>query len=197
MLGDGVLTDRIRERTRELDAEYAYADAAAGDPLGTDDRLVEVLADRFEEARTGDVSMSCDTCKYKVEMDGFEEAAGGARAMLRAMTHEAAHADRSAVDDEPHVHDTPDKHVAVCTNRTCAGQGAAQVLERLRQAVEHRDVDARITRSSCLDRCGEGPNVAAYPDGVWYGGVEPDDADQLADALADDRIVSGLVDQTL
>ena len=197
MLGDGVLTDRIRERTAEFDEEYPYAVAGCGDPLGTDDRLLDVLADRFEEARTGDVSMSCDTCKYKVEMDGFEGDAGGARAMLRAMTHRATHADRSSVDDETDTHDAPDKHVSVCTNRTCAGQGAATVLERLRQAVDERDIDARITRSSCLDRCGEGPNVAVYPDSVWYGSVQPDDADRLADAVAEDRIVSDLVDQTL
>ena len=197
MLGDGVLTDRIRERTAEFDDEYPYAVADCGDPLGTDDRLLDVLADRFEEARSGDVSMSCDTCKYKVEMDGFEADAGGARAMLRAMTHQAAHEDRSEVDDDPHVHDAPDKHVAVCTNRTCAGAGAATVLERLRQAVNERDVDAQITRSSCLDRCGEGPNVAVYPDGVWYGSVQPDDADRLATAIEDDQIVSDLVDQTL
>jgi sirohydrochlorin ferrochelatase/(2Fe-2S) ferredoxin len=197
MLGDGVLTGRIRERTAEFDDEYPYAVAGCGDPLGTDDRLLEVLADRFEEARSGDVSMSCDTCKYKVEMEGFEADAGGARAALRAMTHRAAHADRSDVDAEPHAHDAPDKHVAVCTNRTCAGQGAVQVLERLRQATEGRDLDARITRSSCLDRCGEGPNVAVYPDGVWYGSVDPDDADRLAAALEHDRIVSDLVDQTL
>ena len=197
MLGDGVLTQRIRDRTATFGSEYTYVDAGAGDPLGTDDRLLDVLADRFEEARTGDVSMSCDTCKYKVEMDGYEGDAGGARAMLRAMTHQAAHADRSDVDEESHVHDAPDKHVAVCTNRTCADQGAATVLERLRQAVDRRDIDARITRSSCLDRCGEGPNVAVYPDNVWYGGVSPDDADRLADSLAEDRIVSQLVDQTL
>ena len=197
MLGDGVLTERIRERTAEFDAEYPYAVADCGDPLGTDDRLLDVLADRFEEARTGDVSMSCDTCKYRVEMDGFEAEAGGARAMLRAMTHQAAHADRSNIDSEPHVHDAPEKHVAVCTNRTCAGQGSVTVLERLRQAAKARNVDATITRTSCLDRCGEGPNVAVYPDGVWYGCVSPADTDRLADSLADDRIVSELVDQTL
>jgi (2Fe-2S) ferredoxin len=191
------LTERIRERTAEFDDEYPYAVAGCGDPLGTDDRLLEVLADRFEEARSGDVSMSCDTCKYKVEMEGFEADAGGARATLRAMTHRAAHADRSDVGEEPHAHDAPDKHVAVCTNRTCAGKGAVQVLERLRQATEGRDLDARITRSSCLDRCGEGPNVAVYPDGVWYGSVSAGDADRLAVALAEDRIVSDLVDQTL
>ncbi len=197
MLGDGVLTERVRERTADFDDEYPYATAGCGDPLGTDDRLLDVLADRFEEARTGDVSMSCDTCKYKVELDGFEDDAGGARAMLRAMTHQAAHADRSDIGDEPHVHDAPDKHIAVCTNRTCAGQGAATVLERLRQAIDGRDVDARITRSSCLDRCGEGPNVAVYPDNVWYGSVAPDDADRLAAAVEADGIVSDLVDQTL
>ncbi|MFO7926171.1 CbiX/SirB N-terminal domain-containing protein [Natronomonas sp.] len=197
MLGDGVLTERIRERTAEFDADYPYAVAGCGDPLGTDDRLLDVLADRFEEARTGDVSMSCDTCKYKVDMDGFEGDAGGARAMLRAMTHRASHEDRSNVDSEPHVHDAPDKHVAVCTNRTCAEGGSTAVIERLRQAAKRRDIDATITRSSCLDRCGEGPNVAVYPDNVWYGSVSPEDADRLAASLVEDRIVSDLVDQTL
>ena len=197
MLGDGVLTERIRERTAEFDADYPYAVAGCGDPLGTDDRLLDVLADRFEEARTGDVSMSCDTCKYKVEMDGFEGEAGGARATLRAMTHQAAHADRSEVDAEPHVHDAPEKHVAVCTNRTCAEQGAATVLERLRQAATEEDLEVRITRTSCLDRCGDGPNVAVYPDSVWYGGVAPEDASRLAESFAADSIVSDLVDQTL
>lgn len=197
MLGDGVLTQRIHEGAERFDAEYPYVDAASGDPLGTDERLLAVLADRFEEARAGDVSMSCDTCKYKVEMDGFEESTGGARAMLRAMTHQAAHADRSDIDDEPHVHDAPEKHVTVCTNRTCAGDGAATVLERLRQAVRECGVDAHITRSSCLGRCGDGPNVAIYPDGVWYGNVAPEDAGRIASSLNRDRIVSELVSQTL
>jgi (2Fe-2S) ferredoxin len=71
------------------------------------------------------------------------------------------------------------------------------VLERLRQAAADEGVDAQITRSSCLDRCGDGPNVAVYPDNVWYGGVAPEDAERLAASLAADSIVSDLVDQTL
>ncbi|MFC7143039.1 CbiX/SirB N-terminal domain-containing protein [Halosimplex aquaticum] len=199
MLGDGVLTGRIRDRTAEFDAEYPYVDAAAGDPLGTDPRLLDVLGDRWQEARTDSVDMSCDTCKYKVELDGYEEDAGGARAMLRALTHREAHADREAVDDDPHVHDAPDHHVAVCTNQTCAADGAPAVLERLRQAARDSDAcDARITRSSCLGRCGEGPMVAVSPDGVWYGGVDAADADRIVSSHLDrDRIVSDLVDQTL
>jgi len=199
MLGDGVLTGRIKDGAHEFDDEYPYVDAAPGEPLGTDTRLLDVLGDRWQEARTGSVEMSCDTCKYKVELDGYEEDQGGARAMLRALTHQAEHADRENVDDDPHVHDAPEKHVAVCTNQTCAQDGAPAVLERLRQAARDSDqCDARITRSSCLGRCGEGPMVAVYPDGVWYGGVEDEDAADIVSSHLDrDRIVSELVDQTL
>lgn len=199
MLGDGVLTERIRDGAVEFDDDYPYVDAAAGDPLGTDDRLLAVLADRWQEARSGSVEMSCDTCKYKVELDGYEEDRGGARAMLRALTHQETHADREDVDDDPHVHDAPEKHVAVCTNQTCAADGAPTVLERLRQAArDSEECDARITRSSCLGRCGDGPMVAVYPDGVWYGDVDEDDAERIVSSHLDrDRIVSDAVDQTL
>ena len=199
MLGDGVLTGRIRDGAAEFDAEYPYVDAGAGDPLGTDSRLLDVLGDRWQEARTDSVNMSCDTCKYKVELDGYEEDVGGARATLRALTHQEAHADRESVDDDPHVHDAPAHHVAVCTNQTCAADGAPEVLERLRQAARDSDAcDARISRTSCLGRCGEGPMVAVYPDGVWYGDVDTDDADRIVSSHLDrERIVSDLVDQTL
>lgn len=199
MLGDGVLTGRIREGAAEFDGDYPYVDAAAGDPLGTDERLLAVLADRWQEARSGSVEMSCDTCKYKVELDGYEEDRGGARAMLRALTHQETHADREDVDDDPHVHDAPEKHVAVCTNQTCAADGAPTVLERLRQAArDSEECDARITRSSCLGRCGDGPMVAVYPDGIWYGDVDEDDAERIVSSHLDrDRIVSDAVDQTL
>ena len=36
MLGDGVLTQRVRDWTAEFDDDYPYVDALAGDPLGTD-----------------------------------------------------------------------------------------------------------------------------------------------------------------
>ncbi|THE64388.1 ferredoxin [Salinadaptatus halalkaliphilus] len=199
MLGDGVLTQRVRDWTGEFDDDYPYVDALAGDPLGTDSRLLDVFADRWQEARTESVEMSCDTCKYKVDLEGYEEDVGGARAMLRALAHQEAHADRDDIDDDPHTHDAPAKHVTVCTNRTCAEMGSPAVLERLRQqARDSEHCDVQITRSSCLDRCGDGPMVAVYPDGIWYGDVAAEDAERIvADHLDRDRIVSDLVDQTL
>lgn len=199
MLGDGVLTQRIREQTSKFDGNYPYVAAGAGEPLGTDGRLVDVLGDRWQEARTDSVNMPCDACKYKVELDGYEEDVGGARAMLRALTHQGTHTDREDIDDEPHTHDAPEKHVAVCTNQTCAADGAPAVLERLRQqARDSMACDARITRSSCLGRCGDGPIVTVYPDGVWYGDVDQNDAERIVSSHLDrDRIVSDIVDQTL
>ena len=103
------------------------------------------------------------------------------------------------MDAEPHTHDAPAKHVAVCTNQTCAAAGSPAVLERLRQEARDSDAcDARITRSSCLGRCGDGPMVAVYPDGVWYGDVGQADAERIVSSHLDrDRIVSDLVDRTL
>ncbi|MGZ0747593.1 CbiX/SirB N-terminal domain-containing protein [Haloparvum sp. AD34] len=197
MLGDGVLTGRIREGAAEFDEEYPYVDAGAGDPLGSDSRLLDVLSDRWQEARTDSVDMSCDTCKYKVELDGYEEDTGGARAMLRALTNQEAHADRDDVADEPHAHDAPSKHIAVCTNQTCAADGSAAVLESLRQAARDADADVHVTRSSCFDQCGDGPIVAQYPDGVWYGACGEEDADRIVSSIEEDSIVSDLVHQTL
>ncbi|ADQ65948.1 hypothetical protein C499_19247 [Halogeometricum borinquense DSM 11551] len=199
MLGDGVLTQRIIDTAETFDDEYPYVRAGASGPLGTDERLVDVLADRCQEARSGSVEMSCDTCKYKVELSGYEDDQGGARAMLRSLVHQAEHADRSDVDDDPHVHDAPAKHVAVCTNQTCAASGAATVLEQLRQhARDSDDCDVHFSRSSCLGQCGDGPIVAVYPDSIWYGSVTPDDTERIVSShLERDRIVSDLVHQSL
>ena len=196
LLGDGVLADRVRDWTDEFAAEYPYVDAAAGDVLGTDPRLLDVLGDRWQAARTDSVDMNCDTCKHKVELDGYEQDVGGARAMLRALTHGQAH--ERDPDEAAHAHDAPGRHVAVCTNQSCAAAGAPAVLERLRQAERDADADARVTRTSCLGACGEGPMVAVYPDGVWYGGVAPEDADRVVDEhLAADDVVAELVAETL
>jgi (2Fe-2S) ferredoxin len=37
----------------------------------------------------------------------------------------------------------------------------------------------RINKSGCLDQCEHGPTVVVYPDAVWYGGVKPEDAEEI------------------
>jgi sirohydrochlorin cobaltochelatase len=61
-----------------------------------------------------------------------------------------------------------------------------------------RQQDIRITRTSCMGRCGEGPTVAVYPDGIWYRAVRESDASELvSDHLLNDRLVTRLVDNIM
>jgi (2Fe-2S) ferredoxin len=52
-----------------------------------------------------------------------------------------------------------------------------------------------ITDCGCLGPCFDGPNAVVYPDGVWYAGLEPDDAAGLADHLAFGRVLAAKVSQ--
>jgi (2Fe-2S) ferredoxin len=37
----------------------------------------------------------------------------------------------------------------------------------------------RINKSLCLDQCEHGPTVVVYPEAVWYGHVQPEDAVEI------------------
>lgn len=50
--------------------------------------------------------------------------------------------------------------------------------------------DALVTNCGCLGPCFDGPNAVVYPDGVWYAGLEPDDAAGLADHLTAGRVLA-------
>jgi len=99
-----------------------------------------------------------------------------------------------------HAHRPLAKHVLVCCNADCADRGSVALLGSLRRMVKEvgRERDIRITRTSCMGRCGEGPTVAVYPDGVWYRGVSQGDAGELVrEHLLGDRLVARLVDNIM
>ncbi len=99
-----------------------------------------------------------------------------------------------------HAHKPIDKHVLICGNVDCAERGSIALIETLRRKIHDagRDQTIRVTRTSCMGRCGEGPTVAVYPDGIWYRGVhERDAADLLNEHLLNDRLVARLVDNIM
>lgn len=77
-----------------------------------------------------------------------------------------------------------EKHVFVCTSGDwCTetdGDGHG-VHARLKKLVKAAGLNGRVrvNHSGCLDQCGYGPLVVVYPEGVWYWGVQPDDADEI------------------
>lgn len=92
MLGDGVLTQRIRDWTAEFAEDRSEIAVGTTDVIGTDSRLIDVLEDRWREARSGSVQMSCATCKYKVALAGYEDEVGGEAALEHALAHQREHA---------------------------------------------------------------------------------------------------------
>jgi (2Fe-2S) ferredoxin len=37
----------------------------------------------------------------------------------------------------------------------------------------------RINKAGCLDQCEHGPVMVVYPEAVWYGHVQPEDAEEI------------------
>ena len=84
------------------------------------------------------------------------------------------------------------RHLFVCTNprasgKPACGPGAARPCshEVQRRLIERGATDVLVTPCGCLGPCFDGPNAVVYPDGVWYGGLGPDDAAGLVDHLID------------
>jgi (2Fe-2S) ferredoxin len=82
-----------------------------------------------------------------------------------------------------------ERHLFVCVNQRdpanpkgcCAAKDAAEVRSRLKKLSHDANLRGRVRINSagCLDQCAHGVTIVVYPEGVWYGGVTPDDVDEL------------------
>jgi sirohydrochlorin ferrochelatase/(2Fe-2S) ferredoxin len=185
------------ELADHLGAAVGHGAAGLHDTGGVDDRLFALVDERLQEAVAGAQPLPCDTCHYRVPVSGVVENVGGLRAMLWSLRHGFTH---TQAMPHAHAHKPLAKHVLVCANADCADRGSVPLLGALRRLIKEagRDRDIRVTRTLCMGRCGEGPTVAVYPDGIWYRGVTEADAAELVEQhLLGDRLVSRLVDNIM
>jgi (2Fe-2S) ferredoxin len=98
----------------------------------------------------------------------------------------------------------PERHVLVCLNLrppenpkgSCAAKGSEAVFDALKAMVKERGLGDRVmvNRTNCLKHCSRGITVAVYPDNVWYGGVRPEDLEEIFQAhLREGRTVERLL----
>ncbi|HXG20923.1 MAG TPA: CbiX/SirB N-terminal domain-containing protein [Methylomirabilota bacterium] len=192
----GVLEERLRANIAEFRRSTPWVEALLASPIGVDPRLIDIVLDRHREALNGTATMTCDLCKYKVALTGFEDEVGGEKALLRSIRH----ATLTAAPTQSHAHAPIRKHLLICVNSECVAQGSAALVASLRQKLKHRNLDVSVqtTKTSCLRRCGDGPLLVVYPDGVWYRRVCPQDLDEIVDQhLCAGRPVGRLLDQLL
>ncbi len=82
-----------------------------------------------------------------------------------------------------------EKHVFICTNKReagnpkgcCSTKGSEQVLEKFKTRVKELDLNrkVRINSAGCLDACSFGTAIVVYPEQIWYGGVKPEDVEEI------------------
>lgn len=90
-----------------------------------------------------------------------------------------------------------ERHVFVCHNSrpagaprpSCTVDGKSDLHARLQQLAKNAGLGAsiRINKSGCLDQCEHGPMMVVYPEGVWYGNVNAEDAE----AIVKEHLVEG------
>ena len=88
-------------------------------------------------------------------------------------------------------------HIFVCGNvreaghkRGCCDPDGSQALrEAFKRELKAAGLGAlvRANHSGCLDQCEHGPTVVVYPEAVWYGHVQPADAE----AIVEEHLVGG------
>jgi (2Fe-2S) ferredoxin len=94
-------------------------------------------------------------------------------------------------------------HIFVCCNRRepghsrgcCDPAGSEALRARFKAEIERRGLRPQVRANSagCLDQCERGPTVVIYPQGIWYGGVTPDDVERILD----ETVIGGRVVEEL
>jgi len=82
-----------------------------------------------------------------------------------------------------------ERHVFVCQNvrpegaprPSCTKDGKSDLLPQLQMHLKAAGLNTviRINKAGCLDQCEHGPTVVVYPEAVWYGHVQPEDAAEI------------------
>jgi sirohydrochlorin ferrochelatase/(2Fe-2S) ferredoxin len=197
LLFGGSLLAKLDDQLSRFAARYPWIKTVRAPHLGAHPNLFSLMDERLRQASGEGAPLPCDTCQYRTTLPGLAEQVGGMRALLWSLRHTFTH--NQAVP-HVHAHRALKKHVLVCGNVDCAERGSLSLIDELRRLVKRAGIaaDVRVTRTGCMGRCGEGPTLVVYPDGVWYRGVGPADAVSLVDDhLVGDRIVARLVDNIM
>lgn len=80
-------------------------------------------------------------------------------------------------------------HIFVCCNQRSPGHargccdpaGKEELRSLFKTEVKQRGLGplVRANSAGCLDQCELGPTVVIYPQGIWYGGVRPEDVPRI------------------
>lgn len=92
----------------------------------------------------------------------------------------------------------PKHHILVCASfrpsgepkGKCHRKNSLEFLPYIENEIIDRAMeDVIVSSTCCLKMCDDGPVMVIYPENIWYGKVETEDAiDEILDALEDGEI---------
>lgn len=71
-----------------------------------------------------------------------------------------------------------------------------ELVKTFKKALKEKGLKGtiRAQRAGCLDACDFGPSVVVYPEGIYYGGVKPEDVNEIVEEhLISNRPVERLI----
>jgi len=98
----------------------------------------------------------------------------------------------------------PRYHIFVCTSSRVNGQqkgfchtkASVEIVTNFMEEIRDRDLGGAVlvSNTGCFALCERGPIVVVYPDNVWYGGVTPENVEEIMDEhIEGGRVVESLL----
>jgi sirohydrochlorin cobaltochelatase len=176
----GRLVDKVKNILDDFKTKYPWIKVKLTQHLGLSDNLLNYISEKVEEGLgiVPKTPLACITCQYRPQTKEVATTVKGTDALLWSVRHLYTHSQA-----KPHEfpHKNLKKHVLVCGNIDCAKKGSTEIITKLRRLIREDDKqqEFRITKTSCMGRCGEGPSIVVYPDGVWYREIKVEETEQL------------------
>jgi len=95
-----------------------------------------------------------------------------------------------------------EKHIFICTNqrkegerKSCGETCGMELVKAFKKSLNEKGLKGKIRaqRSGCLDACDYGPSMVIYPEGIYYGNVQPGDVEEIVNEhVINNRIVKRL-----
>jgi len=95
------------------------------------------------------------------------------------------------------------KHIFICANqrkegerKSCGEECGMALVKAFKKALKDNNLKdtMRAQRAGCLDACDFGPSMVVYPEGIYYGGVQLSDVDEIVhEHLINNRPVKRLI----
>jgi sirohydrochlorin cobaltochelatase len=74
------------------------------------------------------------------------------------------------------------QYIFVCQGKNCLAKGSRELLDEIRTRLADREA-FRVVPFICFGACTASPNVAVFPNRLWYSTVTPNDIESVVEAI--------------